>query len=142
MCVHEPLPSQDASLQPSQFLEACFQHHGGRGQQASFPALFTQIRSLGVRRGQHGWVTAGSFGSSSSLSAQPLRVHPARGTDSRTGAPRTQGKGEAGALGLGGWSPQALRESTGDGMAEADWASRHGHRAGDRGPHSRGKGGR
>lgn len=77
-----------------------------------------------------------------SLSAQPLRVHPARGTDSRTGAPRTQGKGEAGALGLGGWSPQALRESTGDGMAEADWASRHGHRAGDRGPHSRGKGGR
>lgn len=68
MCVHEPLPSQDASLQPSQLLEACFQHRGGRGQRASFPALFTQIRSLGVRGGQHGWVTAGSFGFSSSLS--------------------------------------------------------------------------
>ena len=37
------------------------------------------------------------------------------GTDSRTRAPRVQGEGEAGALGLGGWSPRALRESTGDG---------------------------
>lgn len=117
----------------------------GRGRRVSFPALFTQIRSLRVQGGQCGWVTAGSFGSSSSLSALSLRVRPAQGTVSRTGAPHVQGKGEVGALGLGGWSPWALRESTGDGMAEADWAghlfSRHGHRAGDRGPHSRGKDG-
>ena len=81
-----------------------------------------------------------------SLSAQSLRVRPAQGTVSRTGAPRVQGKGEVDALGLGGWSPWAVRESTGDGMAEADWAghlfSRHGHWAGDQGPHSRGKDGR
>ena len=67
-CVHEPLPPQDASLQPSRLLEVCFQHHGGRGRRVSFPALFTQIRSLGVQGVQRGWVMVGSFGSSSSLS--------------------------------------------------------------------------
>lgn len=42
-CVHEPLPPQDASLQPSRLLEACFQHRGAVG--GGSPSLHCSPRS-------------------------------------------------------------------------------------------------